>query len=244
MSSTGRSRALLHHDELPLPVEIRGIRGARRLRLRLDERRPVLKLTGPLRMNRRQALEWAARQREWVEAQLDARLADEPFVPGAVIPLMGEEVMLDWFEGQPRTPRLEQGRLEQGRLSCGGPREAFAPRIESFLKRLALETLSRETAEIAASAGLEVRSVAVGDAETRWGSCSSAARIRYSWRLILAPPQARRFVVAHEVAHLRHLDHGPQFKALERQLFGGRPDEARLLLRAAGPRLRRLGRGH
>ncbi len=239
MSSTGRSSALLHHDDLPLPVEIRPIPGARRLRLRLDERRSVLKLTGPLRMNRKLALDWAARQREWVEAQLGARLADEPFMPGALIPLMGEEVVLDWAEGLPRTPRLDQGRL-----SCGGPREGFARRIESFLKRLALDTLSLETREIAAAAGLAVRSVAVGDADTRWGSCSSSARIRYSWRLILAPPKARRYVVAHEVAHLRHLDHGPQFKALERELFGGEPAQARLLLRRSGPRLKRIGRGH
>jgi predicted metal-dependent hydrolase len=234
----------LHHDDLPLPIEIRAIRGARRLHLRLDERRSVLKLTGPLRMNRKLALDWAAKQREWVEAQLGARLADEPFVPGAVIPLLGEEVVLDWVEREPRTPRLERGGLELGRLSCGGPREGFARRIESFLKRLALDTLSRETREIAASAGLAVRSVAVGDADTRWGSCSSSARIRYSWRLILAPPQARRYVVAHEVAHLKHLDHGAKFKALERELFGGEPDEARLELRRAGPRLKRLGRGH
>ena len=237
MSSTGRSSALLHHDDLPLPVEIRGIRGARRLRLRLDERRSVLKLTGPLRMNRRQALDWAAGQREWVEAQLDARLADEPFVPGAVIPLMGQEGVLDWAERAPRTPRLEQGRLQ-----CGGPREGFARRIESFLKRLALDTLSRETAEIAASAGLEVRSVGVGDADTRWGSCSSSARIRYSWRLILAPPEARRYVVAHEVAHLLHLDHGPGFREFEKKLVGGDVVAARESLRRCGKRLKRIGR--
>ena len=82
MSSTGPSEALLHHDDLPVPVEIRGIRGAKRLRLRLDEKRGVLKLTGPMRMNRKSALNWAAEQREWVAAQLGAMLPPEPFVPG------------------------------------------------------------------------------------------------------------------------------------------------------------------
>ena len=60
MSSTRSSEALFRHDDLPLPVEIRGIRGAKRLRLRLDEKSGLLKLTGPLRMNRKAALDWAA----------------------------------------------------------------------------------------------------------------------------------------------------------------------------------------
>jgi predicted metal-dependent hydrolase len=58
--------------------------------------------------------------------------------------------------------------------------------------------------------------------------------------LILAPPMVRRFVVAHEVAHLVHLNHGPEFKALEEQLFDGDVPAARALLRQVGGRLRRI----
>jgi len=94
MSSTRVSEALFRHDQLPLPVEIRGIRGARRLRLRLDENRGVLKLTGPLRMNRKAALDWAVQQREWVDSQIGAMLPNEPFAPGSRIPIEGEEVEL------------------------------------------------------------------------------------------------------------------------------------------------------
>lgn len=238
MSSIGSSEALFQVEGLPLPIEIRGVRGAKRMRLRLDERRVLLKLTGPLRMNRKAALDWAAEQREWVEAQIDTMLPNEPFVPEAHIPIEGCDVELAWEEKAPRTPCLEGARLV-----CGGPVESFAHRIELFLKRRALETLSRETMEIAAHAGITVRSVTVGDADTRWGSCSSSGRIRYSWRLILAPPEVRRYVVAHEVAHMRHMNHGAQFKALERELFGGDADAARLLLRRVGSRLKRIGRG-
>ena len=238
MSSTRSSEALFRHDDLPLPVEIRGVRGAKRLRLRLDEKRGLLKLTGPLRMNRKAALDWAGQQGEWVQAQLGARLPDEPFVPGALIPLEGHDVELAWDERSARSPRLNGERLVSG-----GPRAGFSRRIELFLRRRALETLSRETTEFAARAQVTVRSVSVGDADTRWGSCSSSGRIRYSWRLILAPPSARRYVVAHEVAHIRHLNHGPQFKALERQLFGDDAEAARLLLRRVGSRLKRIGRG-
>jgi predicted metal-dependent hydrolase len=235
---TARSEALVRHDDLPLPVEIRPVRGARRLRLRLDDKRGLLKLTGPLRMNRKAALDWAAEQRAWVEAQLATMLPDEPFVPGVAIPIEGEDVILIWSSAAPRTARLQTGQLV-----CGGPNDGFARRIETFLKRRALDVLSQETAEVAERAGLSATRVSVGDADTRWGSCSTGGRIRYSWRLILAPPAARRYVVAHEVAHLVHMNHGPDFKALERRLFDGDVAAAKLLLRRWGPRLRRLGRG-
>jgi predicted metal-dependent hydrolase len=135
-------------------------------------------------------------------------------------------------------------KLEDGRLVVGGPAEGFSARVERFLKRLALETLSRETAEAAVRAGIAPAAVSVGDASTRWGSCSSARRIRYSWRLILAPAKARRFVIAHEVAHLKELNHGARFKQIERELFGDDVAEARALLRAWGPRLKRIGLRH
>ena len=103
--------------------------------------------------------------------------------------------------------------------------------------------MSREVAEFAAAAGVSVRSVSVGDAGTRWGSCSSEGRIRLSWRLILAPPEVRRYVVAHEVAHLVHLNHGPEFKALEAELFGPGARRGEGALRASGRGCERIGRG-
>ena len=236
MSSSGRSE-LAVHPGLPVPVEIRPVRGARRLRLRFDERRGVLKLTCPMRTSQRSALAWAAEQREWVETQMADMLPAEPFAPGERIPIEGRETRLVWVEGEPRTPRWIGEELR-----CGGPQGGFERRVEAFLKRHALETLSRETAEFALAAGVTPRSVTVGDPNTRWGSCSAERRIRYSWRLILAPPAARRYVVAHEVAHLVHLDHGPKFKALEEQLFDGDVAAARALLRRVGPRLKRIGR--
>jgi predicted metal-dependent hydrolase len=219
-----------------LPVLLCAIRRARRMRLRFDERERLLKVTHPRGVRPSAALAWAASHKLWVEEQIGLALPVEPFAPGAAIPVAGADVELCWSQGAARRPRLDGGQL-----ICGGPESAFARRVGQFLKDLALETLSSETAELAGRAGLRPVSVAVGDARTRWGSCSSTGRIRYSWRLILAPALARRYVVAHEVAHLRHLHHGSQFKAFERELFGGDVSEAQALLRSSGPRLRRIG---
>ena len=92
-------------------------------------------------------------------------------------------------------------------------------------------------------AGVSVRGVSIGDASSRWGSCSASGAIRYNWRLVLAPPDVRRWVVAHEVAHRVHMNHGASFKALEAELFDGDVEAARSTLRLVGPRLKRVGRG-
>jgi hypothetical protein len=237
MWSNGRSEAALAAS-FPVPIEIRPMRSARRLRLRFDESSGTLKLTCPARMSRRTALAWALDQREWIDGQLARALPPEPFAPGATILIEGRDTRILWSESEPRTPRL----TDEG-LRCGGPEGALTRRIEGFLKALALKTMSREVAEYAEAAGRVAGPVSVGDPGTRWGSCSSSGRIRLSWRLILAPPEVRRYVVAHEVAHLKHLDHGPQFKALEAQLYGPGIAEAKALLKRTGPRLRRIGRG-
>lgn len=228
------------HDEesLPLPIEIRPIRNARRMRLRLDEARVVLKLTCPARTSRRTAIRWALGQREWIEAQIAGLGDNEPFVPGVTIPFQGRDLQLVAAAAEPR-----RARLDGDRLFVGGAEGGFARRVEAFLRARALTVMSEEVAEFAARAELTARAVAIGDAATRWGSCSSHGRIRLSWRLILASPAVRRFVVAHEVAHLRHLDHGPAFRALEAELVGSGLAEAKLGLKREGPRLRRLGRG-
>ena len=237
MWSTARSEASLEAS-LPVPIEIRRIRNARRLRLRFDEAAGTLKLTCPWRTSRRNALAWALDQREWIDAQLARAEPAQPFNPGEVIPIEGEDVRIAWSETLPRTPVLI-GR----ELRCGGPANAVPGRIEAFLKRRARDVMSADIAEYAAAAGVKPTSVTIGDAATRWGSCSSQGRIRMSWRLICAPSDVRRYVAAHEVAHLVHLNHGREFKALEARLFGTGIAEAKAALRRIGPRLRRIGRG-
>lgn len=236
MWSNGRSEASLE-GSLPAPIEIRRLRSARRLRLRFDEASGTLRLTCPWRTSRRAALAWALDQRDWIELQLASAEPGEPFVPGASIPLEGCDVTIAWRADWPRTPNLVDGEIR-----CGGPATAVPRRVEAFLKRRARDTMSLDIAGYSAAAGVSPRSVTIGDASTRWGSCSSQGRIRMNWRLIFAPQKVRRYVAAHEVAHLVHLNHGPQFKALEAKLFGPGIAQAKADLRRIGPRLRRIGR--
>ena len=223
---------------LPWPVELRAHPRARHLRLRLDEARCLLRLTVPRRVSRRAALDWVRGQSEWVAAQLARLEPAERFEPDSSIPFDGGTLLLEWRADAPRSPQWRDGVL-----SCGGPRERFADRVGRWLRSEARRRMQDETLRITRAAGIADGPVSVGDADTRWGSCSAAGAIRYNWRLILVSPQVRRFVVAHEVAHRVHHDHGAAFHALERSLYGGEVATARSELRRLGPRLKRVGRG-
>ena len=242
--STARSEtiatagAALDHPDLPWPIAIRHHPQARRLRLRLDPDNRRLLLTCPPRSSRKAAIDWAVGQRPWIESELAKLPPGNPFEPGEQIPLEGIEVRLDWL---PERTRMVHHEVD--RLVCGGPRDGFGRRIEAWLRRRARDLLSAETAEVAAQARVSVRGVSIGDASSRWGSCSASGAIRYNWRLVLAPPEVRRWVVAHEVAHRVHMNHGAAFKALEAELFDGDVEAARSTLRRVGPRLKRVGRG-
>jgi predicted metal-dependent hydrolase len=124
----------------------------------------------------------------------------------------------------------------------GGPIDLVERRVLRWMKAEALAVLTRETAEFAERGKLGVAKVGIGDPASRWGSCASTGSIRYSWRLMLAPAWVRRATVAHEVAHLVHMNHGPDFHALVERLLGADPKPARDWLRRHGAGLHRIGR--
>jgi predicted metal-dependent hydrolase len=209
---------------------------ARKLRLSVDPRTRSVLLTVPRRVSRRRALAWAAGHRQWIERALADIPPPRSFAPGESVPVYGEPFLIDWDASRPRRIALDGGRLV-----CGGPPEGLDRRILRWLKAEALAVLTRETREFAAKTGARLERVGIGDPVSRWGSCSSKGAIRYSWRLILAPDFVRRATVAHEVAHLVHLNHGPDFHALVAALFGADPRPARAWLKREGAALHRIG---
>lgn len=207
------------------------------MRLRVDPRTRTVLLTVPRRTSARRALAWAAGHRDWVEATLAAMPEAEALVAGGAVPVRGMAHEIDWHPLRPR--RIER---RDGRLLAGGPVEGLEGRVLRWLRAEALTLLERETRELAAKAGVMASTVRVGDPVSRWGSCSSSGTVSYSWRLIMAPDFVRRATVAHEVAHLVHMNHSAHFHALVKQLLGEDPRPARAWLRREGAALHRIGR--
>jgi predicted metal-dependent hydrolase len=223
-------------DGAAVPVRVRRIARARGYRLTLDHARGELRLSMPPRAGLRQALAWAQGQEGWIRGQIAAAPDARPLTPGSRFPLEGREVLVV------HDPKAARGVREAGdRLIVGGPADSVAPRLLRWLRARAKAVLEAETRAFTEREGLRLAGVSIGDPRSRWGSCSSSGAIRYSWRLILCPPEVRRATVAHEVAHLIHMDHSPAFHAAHARILGSDPAPARIWLRRHGTALHGVG---
>jgi predicted metal-dependent hydrolase len=236
--STANSRidpgAVLLVDGVAVPVRVRRSARAKAYKLSIDQTRGELRLSLPNRANLKRALGWAQEHEAWVRSQMAARPEQVLLDQGAVFPLEGRELTICWVEGASRTIRIEGDRL-----LLGGAAESVSARVERWLRTRAKAVLETESHAMAADNGLIVASVGIGDTRSRWASCASNGAIRYSWRLILCPPEVRRATVAHELAHLLHMDHSPAFHAAHKRILGADPRPARAWLRAHGTALHR-----
>ena len=92
-----------------------------------------------------------------------------------------------------------------------GDRRAVSRVLEAWFRERAGEAIERAVGAHAAALRVAPSAVVLRDPRTRWGSASKEGRLMFSWRLVLAPPEALETVVVHELAHLRVFGHGPGF---------------------------------
>lgn len=140
----------------------------------------------------------------------------------------------------PGRPRIGGAWLDGDTLHVSGAPEFLARRATDFLRAEARRRLAAQALAKAAPAGLRPRRVVVKDTRTRWGSCTADGTLMFNWRLVMAPPEIQDYIAAHEVAHLRHMNHGPAFWSLVAQLTPHRRD-ATAWLATQGPGLMRVG---
>lgn len=206
---------------------------ARRLSLRVSALDGRATLTLPAQASLAEALAFLHRREDWLRRH--AAAAPAPLWPafGSTIP----------FEGSPLL--LRPGpvlRHEGGTLWLPPDPERLPARLGAFLRAAARDRLAAACDRHARTLGRPYRSLVLRDPRSRWGSCSAAGDLMFSWRLVLAPPEVLDYVAAHEVAHLARMDHSPAFWAILARLC---PDHAaaRAWLRAEGPGLHRLRLG-
>lgn len=219
----------------PTRVEWRRSARARRVSLRIDPRGGSVVVTLPPRAARTAGMALLMDHAAWVAERLAALPGPTPFAEGAIIPLHGADHRIV------HTPRSRGGVWVDGHeiLVAGAP-EFLPRRVSDFLRAEARRRMSGLVLEKAGLAGLSPRRVTVKDTKSRWGSCAASRNIAFSWRLVMAPPFVQEYVAAHEVAHLRHMNHGPNFWALVGELTPA-VDAAVAWLRQDGPRLLRIG---
>ncbi len=197
-------------------VTVKRSKRAKRVALRLDPIERVINLVVPSKMSLKKAYSFAQNHEDWVIKTLNNLAAPAPFTDGAIIPVFGDSITID-IEHNPnikRTTIKQSDDILMVKTYMDDPTN----RITTHLKKLAQRGLADMASEKADIIGKDISSISVRDTKSRWGSCSEDGKISFSWRLIFAPYDAIDYVVAHEVAHLVHMDHSKEFWAQCREL--------------------------
>jgi predicted metal-dependent hydrolase len=207
---------------------------ARRMSLRLDPQGGVVVVL-PVGVPVAEAERFARRQRDWITGRLAALPDRIPLVPGTSVPLLG--VPHSIFHA----PQARRGVwVEDGRLHVSGQAEHAGRRVLDFMKGEARRQIAPRCQSLAERIAARVGRLSLRDTRSRWGSCSAQGDLAFSWRLVMAPDWVLAYVVAHEVAHLAELNHGPRFWSVVEDLAGD-PAPARAWLKLHGPELHRYG---
>lgn len=214
-----------------LSVRVRRSAKARRMTLRVGRMDGVVTLTLPRFTGLREGQAFVTQQVDWIAKQVAAVPDRRRVQVGGALPLFGREV--DIVAGSGRSARLSGPAIAV-------PDDARAgPRVQVLLRSLAQTHLSAAVDRYADALGRNPSEMVLRDTRSRWGSCSSRGKLMFSWRLVMAPPEILDYVVAHEVAHLKHLDHSARFWAQVEALM---PDYAprRAWLRTHGAALQAI----
>ena len=201
----------LEIDGALVPLTVRVNRRARRLIVRVMHQSGEVVVVAPSQRALKDAVGFAETQRSWIAAKLKEVQPPVSFFPGGLVPVGG---LLHRVVHKPRARSgvVQIYDLLDGPLLCVSGELAFLPRrVEDFLKREARKLMLERTAVNCNKLGLPAPKVTIRDPSTRWGSCSHASGISYSWRLVMAPAFVSNYVAAHEVSHLVHMNHSRAF---------------------------------
>ncbi|WP_160120198.1 M48 family metallopeptidase [Rhodovarius lipocyclicus] len=219
----------------PCAVQWKRSARARRVSIKIDPREAAVVVTLPPRVARRTGMSLLQQHAGWVLQRLAALAPAQRLEPGASLPIgdIPHEIV--------HAPDRRGGvAIEDGRLVVTGGIEFLPRRIQDFLRSEAARRIRLRTPVHAEALGVRPRAVRVKDTSSRWGSCAPDGTLAFSWRLVMAPDWVLDYVVAHEVAHLRELNHSPRFWAHVERLTPHRR-AAETWLKRQGPALLRVG---
>ncbi|PPB82163.1 hypothetical protein LV82_00085 [Albidovulum inexpectatum] len=199
----------------PITITLRKSARARRYSLRVSRLDGRVTLSVPALGTDQEAIDFARQKEPWLRRVLQQAGEGRPVVIGGSLPFEGRQLIV--AEGAMRAPVVMDDKI----LLPSGARPG--PVLKAFLKASARERLWSASHDFASRLGREFSRITLRDTRSRWGSCTSDGRLMYSWRLVMAPLPVLRYVAAHEVAHLVHMDHSPRFWSVVAELM---PDYA------------------
>ena len=221
-------------------VALRRRDGARRMTLRVSAATGAVTLTLPPRAPLAGARTFLDAHGGWIAQRLSRLPERIPFRPGTILPLRGVPHRIV-HETQGRgTTRVVPDEAGEPAIAVRGEESAIPGRVRRFLVAEAEADLREAVTRHCAGLGVSSRRLTLRDTRSRWGSCSANGSLSFSWRLILAPPHVLDYLAAHEVAHLKEMNHSHRFWRIVHGLCP-RTEEAEAWLDRHGTGLHRYG---
>ena len=213
-----------------VPVIISTRRGLRNITLRpkVHPKREIC-ISKPWLVPNSAAIKFLESKCRWVENIFNKCLAKVSVAPGDEIEFLGQRIMLV------HDACLRGNKLEGNTLVVGGDVCMFERRVRDFIKSEFLSELKNMIRSVPSA--FHPKRIALRDTTSRWGSCSSTGTMSFSWRLAFAPADVMRYVVMHELAHTKHMDHSDNFWMTVRELYGPGVERAKRWLSQHGGEL-------
>jgi len=177
----------------------------------------------PTRLSQKELERMLLSKADWILKKLKAQQENqlEKFIweDGASLLLLGNPIELSIrLDSVSRALEYEPGR-NSGALPPPTNQTSIARKVLQSNKKQALSDFTRRIALLAAKLGVETPQLFLSNARSRWGSCNSRGEVRLNWRLLQAPPHIINYVVAHELAHLKEMNHSAQFWATVERIY-------------------------
>jgi predicted metal-dependent hydrolase len=230
----------IYHEGQTFKVALKRRPTAKRITLRVSNATGEVVLTIPERTDLGLAQRFADSHGQWIANRLAKVPKRVLFQPGALVPLRGvPHKVVHWSNIRGTTQATRSGAGEPI-IAVTGDLAHVARRVQDFLEAEAKRDFAAAVKRHTAALGVKAKRITVRDTKSRWGSCSASGALNFSWRLIMAPPFVLDYLAAHEVAHLRELNHSHRFWKLTHQLCP-RTEEAEHWLKVYGSALHRFG---
>lgn len=232
----------LPHASGPIPYRLKISPRRRTVGMRIDEN--GLTVNAPSRMGKKMLENMLLERADWIITKLgewqSRQVPEMAWQDGEHLLFLGNQIQLCLTpDSRSRKPQLEAGRLLIA-LPEPGNHETVSRKVLQWYRREALGDFTRRVQLLANRLDVTMPPISLSSARTRWGSCNSRGEIRLNWRLIQAPPHIIHYVAAHELAHLKEMNHSPKFWAIVQKLC---PDylAARHELKTMSAKLHRMG---
>ena len=217
-------------DEPDLEIFLRRNSNSRRITLRISALDGKITATGPNYIDFKEFKSFAESKKTWLKSK---RKSFEPPIlvsEGIKIPIGGIDTKISFGEFQ------MQKKVGSILYIC--QQKPVSTQVKKYLKEICRVQVDNMCKGFAERLGAQFRKITLRDTRSRWGSCSNDANLMFSWRLVMAPENILAYVAAHEIAHLKYMDHSNEFWQTVEYLFGPYKNE-RTWLKQNGSSLHR-----